>query len=105
MRTSFSARLPDQTIEQIKTLAEKYDDSQAHIIILAVDRMYQQEIEMSKIFYDKELTGNMVSSVEIKNGKVVNQFTWIRGGNGGLVNEDKSLVGKSINELSGYSKR
>ncbi len=49
---------------------------------------------------------SLVSSVEIKDGKVVNQFTWQKNSNGGLINEDKSLVGVAVNELpSGYKKR
>jgi len=42
-RTSATYRLPARTIDQIKALQDAYQDSQAHIIILAIDRMYNQE--------------------------------------------------------------
>lgn len=49
MRKPFSARLPEHTISQIKQLAEGWDESQAHVVIVAVDRLFVSEIGDRKV--------------------------------------------------------
>jgi len=40
MRKQLNVRLPEHTINQIQDLADSMDESQAHVIILAVDRLF-----------------------------------------------------------------
>lgn len=47
-RTQFNVRLPDTTLEQIGKLSERYE-SQSHVIMVAVDRLYREEFLMSSI--------------------------------------------------------
>jgi len=72
MRTSFSARLPQHTIEQIRALADSMDESQAHVIILAVDRM-SREANMTQLVAEQDMwivreTGGAVLIQYIRKG-------------------------------------
>lgn len=43
-----SYRLPEMTLNQIKMLTESTGSSDANVIAFAIDRMYQQEIAVTK---------------------------------------------------------
>ena len=42
MRKQFNRRLPSQTIRQIADIARALQDSEAHALIIAVDRQHQE---------------------------------------------------------------
>lgn len=82
MRRQLNVRIPDTTAQQIAALTDSGYESQAHVIIIAVDRLYHQQEIKRMTTYDtlQEITGHEAGAVVYSTGDVwIGNWTQIAG--------------------------
>jgi predicted transcriptional regulator len=71
MKRTTSFKLSDMTLRQIKELQDALKMSQTELLAIAIDRMYREEIKMSKLTQDEQEQAAQIARFVIESGRVV----------------------------------
>ena len=71
MKRTTSYKLSDMTLRQIKELQDGLRMSQTELLAIAIDRMYREEIKMSKLTQDQQEQAAQIAQFVIENGRVI----------------------------------